>query len=139
MNISSVPLRSDAVLAEYRSRTVSLNAQIADLQTSRHWALVVGLTCAVLWVVLLIASVTGARLLFAVQTIPLAGAIYGLQTILRKRSMAIDLAHRSSFFERGIDRLEDNWRGKGRTGVEFERDHHLYQSDLDILGRGIAL
>jgi hypothetical protein len=45
-------------------------------------------------------------------------------------------ALRSSFYERGIDRLEDNWRGTGRTGLEFAREHHLYQSDLDILGDG---
>jgi hypothetical protein len=48
----------------------------------------------------------------------------------------LDSALRSGFYERGIDRLEDNWRGKGRTGLEFAREHHLYQSDLDILGEG---
>jgi hypothetical protein len=79
-------------------------------------------------------KVSGA--LFAVPPILLLGAFLQFREVLACRARVLDLALRSSFHERGIDRLEDNWRGKGRTGLEFAREHHLYQSDLDILGEG---
>jgi hypothetical protein len=39
------------------------------------------------------------------------------------------------FYERGLDRLEDRWQGKGNAGSEHLPEGHLYAIDLDILGR----
>jgi len=61
-------------------------------------------------------------------------AMRRLRRYARARAKAIERAHRVSFCERGIDRVEGKWRGKGRGGMEFAREHHLYQADLDILG-----
>jgi hypothetical protein len=136
VNVSSAPAKADAVLAEYRSKVQSLQGKITVLRMRKHWALVATLTFAVLWAALLIAALNGTTLHFAALVIPTFGVILGLQTFLRSRAKSIALAHKSSFYERGIDRLEDNWRGKGSTGMDFARDHHLYQYDLDILGEG---
>jgi hypothetical protein len=38
------------------------------------------------------------------------------------------------FYERGLDRLQDRWQGKGTSGTEYVREGHLYAVDLDILG-----
>ncbi len=46
------------------------------------------------------------------------------------------LDSRCEFLERGIERLTNIWQGNGKDGLEFARDHHLYQHDLDILGTG---
>jgi hypothetical protein len=38
------------------------------------------------------------------------------------------------FYERGLDRLENRWQGKGNSGSEYLNPSHLYATDLDILG-----
>ncbi len=40
-----------------------------------------------------------------------------------------------AFYERGLDRLEDRWPGKGNSGSQFLKEGHLYATDLDILGK----
>lgn len=39
-----------------------------------------------------------------------------------------------AFYERGLDRLEDRWQGKGNSGSQYLKEGHLYAVDLDILG-----
>jgi len=40
------------------------------------------------------------------------------------------------FYERGLDRLEDRWQGKGEAGERFNDDSHPYAADLDLFGKG---
>jgi hypothetical protein len=40
------------------------------------------------------------------------------------------------FYERGLERLENRWMGKGETGDRFRDPSHLYEDDLDIFGKG---
>ncbi len=40
------------------------------------------------------------------------------------------------FYQFGVDRMEDNWMGKGTPGNEYFDEDHLYTQDLDIFGRG---
>jgi hypothetical protein len=42
----------------------------------------------------------------------------------------------AAYYARGLERLEDNWAGKGKTGVEFLNASHPYARDLDLFGRG---
>ena len=39
------------------------------------------------------------------------------------------------FYQRGLDRLEDRWAGKGETGDRFFDPAHPYARDLDLFGR----
>ncbi len=41
-----------------------------------------------------------------------------------------------SFYEQGIERLDDKWPGKGQTGEQFLDPSHPYARDLDIFGKG---
>lgn len=109
---------------------------MAELRIRQVAALAAGLAGFLVWALLMVVALNRMKFLFVVQVIPLSAMIGGLPTFLRARSKTFDLAHRLNFFERGVGRLEDNWRGEGRTGLEFAREHHLYQSDLDILGEG---
>jgi hypothetical protein len=46
-----------------------------------------------------------------------------------------DRARRSvEFYERGLERIEGRWQGKGIQGTSYGEDHHLYAKDLDIFG-----
>lgn len=42
----------------------------------------------------------------------------------------------AEFYRRGIDRLEDRWQGRGRSGDDFLERDHPYARDLDIFGQG---
>jgi hypothetical protein len=39
-----------------------------------------------------------------------------------------------AFYERGLARLHDDWKGKGQTGTRFLDDNHPYAADLDLFG-----
>jgi hypothetical protein len=67
---------------------------------------------------------------------PLAGFI-ALVAAHQKVLERIRLAHRAiHFYERGIDRLEDRWQGKGEPGERFSVPSHCYAEDLDLFGKG---
>ncbi len=40
------------------------------------------------------------------------------------------------FYERGLARLEGNWRGSGESGERFRNPNHVYAEDLDLFGKG---
>jgi MutS domain V len=40
------------------------------------------------------------------------------------------------FFERGIERLEYRWMGRGETGERYRAPNHVYADDLDVFGHG---
>jgi len=80
-------------------------------------------------------------LVFAVHAIPVwfpffpAALFVGLVVYHDLLRRAWDRAKRAvGFYERGLDRLEDRWQGKGNPGTEYSKDGHLYAADLDILG-----
>jgi hypothetical protein len=41
-----------------------------------------------------------------------------------------------AFYERGIERLDHQWAGKGNDGQRFDDPHHPYARDLDLFGKG---
>lgn len=40
------------------------------------------------------------------------------------------------YYERGLDRLQDKWTGKGESGERFRDASHAYADDLDLFGTG---
>jgi hypothetical protein len=48
--------------------------------------------------------------------------------------------HRSqravAFYENGLARLHDDWKGRGQNGARFLDDTHAYAGDLDLFGTG---
>jgi hypothetical protein len=41
-----------------------------------------------------------------------------------------------AFYERGLARLNDDWKGKGQPGTRFLEETHPYAADLDLFGAG---
>jgi len=136
MQTSSVPINSNEVRADYKSKVRAFKADISKCKSQQFRYLATSLLCTAAGVLGFLAAFKASGTLFAIPPILLLGAFLQFRKVLSCRARMLDLALRSSFYERGIDRLEDNWRGKGRTGLEFARDQHLYQADLDILGEG---
>jgi hypothetical protein len=55
------------------------------------------------------------------------------ELVIRERDQA---ARAIAFYERGLARIEDRWRGTGEPGERFRDDSHLYANDLDLFGSG---
>ena len=53
--------------------------------------------------------------------------------VLRSRA---DAVRGIRFYERGVARIEDRWRGAGEPGERFRDDRHVYANDLDLFGTG---
>jgi hypothetical protein len=50
---------------------------------------------------------------------------------------SLERANRAvTFYERGIERLENRWIGKGEPGERFRNPSHVYEEDFDIFGKG---
>jgi hypothetical protein len=66
-----------------------------------------------------------------------AGVFLGLvvwhDRVLREKERA---AAAIAFYEHGLARIEDRWAGMGSPGEAFHDDHHPYEADLDLFGRG---
>jgi MutS domain V len=41
-----------------------------------------------------------------------------------------------AFYERGLARLENRWRGTGQPGLRFQDEKHPYAADLELFGPG---
>jgi MutS domain V len=55
------------------------------------------------------------------------------QRIAGKRSAA---RRGADFYRSGLARMQDQWRGRGASGVQFDVQHHIYAADLDVFGQG---
>jgi hypothetical protein len=136
VGICSDAVRVGDVLAGYQSKFTSLQNALTVLRARQRKILAVVISGLSLAVVFLVSAVGGQTMLFGAMAIALVGAAWALRRFLVLRRESVELARRSSIYERGIERLEERWRGKGSAGLEFARDKHLYQTDLDILGAG---
>jgi hypothetical protein len=81
--------------------------------------------------------VFGSRLLSAWWlTVPLV--VYAVLLVRHERvTRAWRRARRSvAYYETGLARLADDWRGKGVSGERFLDERHTYAADLDVFGHG---
>lgn len=116
------------LLAERRREAANLEAQNGRFAYARLAIFVCA--AAVVW----IALANGFSILWVL--IPVAAFVVlmmaheRLLRSLERRRRAI------GYFERGLGRLEGDWRGHGETGAEFLSAAHPYAQDLDLFGKG---
>lgn len=96
-----------------RERTISLTrlALIAITIAAAVWSLWAALVPVVAFIVLVVMH----------------------ERVIRARARAENGAR---FYERGLARIDETWRGGGDAGSEFADDHHPYAGDFDLFGRG---
>jgi hypothetical protein len=129
---TSVPMLPDSVEADYERRLSELRASLSSSQRRVFIALSALIVCAVM---------VGLSLMWighagssAVTAASIPGMVFALREYVRSRDRSLQLARRSGFYERGLDRLRGAWQACESTGDEFVREGHLYQFDLQILG-----
>ncbi|HTV82834.1 MAG TPA: hypothetical protein VME18_09310 [Acidobacteriaceae bacterium] len=70
----------------------------------------------------------------AAAAVPGLGMILCTREYAKSRRASSQMVLRYRFYERGLERLRQDWSSMERTGQEFARAEHLYQFDLQILG-----
>jgi hypothetical protein len=66
--------------------------------------------------------------------VPVLGFIALLMYHQRVRTRRTQTRRAADFYQAGLDRLNDQWSGKGTSGARFEVPHHIYGDDLDLFG-----
>jgi len=124
------------VLSSYTHELGQRKTRLAVVKSGRLRALVLSLVCLLLGIAMPALTLRHSALSPALWALPFLGALYfGLQYGREGREWR-QLSLQCDYFERGIGRVTGVWIGKGRSGEEFTRRHHLYQDDLNILGTG---
>ncbi|HUZ97378.1 MAG TPA: hypothetical protein VMU57_20940 [Edaphobacter sp.] len=85
---------------------------------------------------LIILALSHAAFPIAFSIVAALGGLYFYLQYDRTGEQWKRLAQQRDYFERGIARLTDDWQGNGVDGLDFAREGHLYQSDLNVLGKG---
>jgi MutS domain V len=67
-------------------------------------------------------------------TIPVLAFIALLVYHQRIRNLRTQAQRAADFYQAGLNRLNDQWSGKGTSGARFEVPHHIYADDLDLFG-----
>jgi len=100
-------------------------------------------------------SIGNARLALAVVALPLAWLAYGPglvsawwlltplaafiallvwhERVIKRRTFA---ERGLRYYGRGLDRLNNQWQGRGETGERLRDPNHVYAEDLDLFGKG---
>ena len=68
-------------------------------------------------------------------TIPVLGFIALVFYHQRVRNRRIQARRAADYYQAGLDRLNDQWSGKGTSGARFDVPHHIYGDDLDLFGK----
>jgi hypothetical protein len=67
-------------------------------------------------------------------SIPVVAFIGLLLYHQRVRSRRTSAQRAVDYHQAGLDRIHDQWSGKGTTGERFRLPHHIYGDDLDLFG-----
>jgi len=121
---------------EYAARLRARSDEVArlsrrDRALSQVRLALFALTCAAGW------AACGAHILPGWATAPPA-VLFIVAVVLHDRALQRRkrMQRAAQFYQRGLDRLEEKWRGAGPDGARFDDEHHPYARDLDLFGRG---
>ena len=66
--------------------------------------------------------------------VPIAGFIAVLIYHQRIRGLRTQAQRAVQYYRAGLERIHDQWSGKGNPGTRFQTQHHIYADDLDLFG-----
>jgi MutS domain V len=116
-------------LTQYQKRLAALDQRLDYIGSARVAAAVIGVvfTPAVLWM----------QFISPWWLVAPVAALIALSIAKNQAAAARDTLRRATaFHQRGLDRLDDCWMGKGDQGSRYANEDHLYAADLDLFGKG---
>jgi hypothetical protein len=66
--------------------------------------------------------------------LPIFGFIAVILYHQRIRGLRTGALRAVQYYRAGLERINDQWNGKGTAGTHFEGPHHIYGDDLDLFG-----
>jgi hypothetical protein len=126
-----------SVLACYTDQLVTCREKLQKVQKSRLQALIAA-TCFALMAVVFGGLFSFFRVKSCAVFAVMSGcaAFHFIARYKRAGNEWTSLDGQCDYFEGGIKRLTDAWQGLGDPGLDHARVHHLYETDLNILGTG---
>src|SRR5262245_2419011 len=80
--------------------------------------------------VLLVLASLGAPIHPTWAIVPAAGFVVLLFVHESVRRAWYRARRAALFYQAGLDRLRDDWQGKGQSGAAFLKEHHPYAADI---------
>lgn len=125
----------DDVRTEYDAKRQSTQEAMWHAQSKQTATLLtLGVSLALLLGVGVLAISQRAPVWFVLLAIPIAVGAYWQHS--RHSSAPGKLRRLGKFYQRGQERLKEEWRGKGFTGEEYLPADHPYAADLNLFGDG---
>jgi hypothetical protein len=119
---------------QYSARLADRNARLArfDALNARIESIRLGIGASFLIIAWLCFG--PARISALWLMIPVLGFIALLIYHQRIRNRRTQAGRAADFYQAGLNRLNDQWSGKGTSGARFGVPHHIYGDDLDLFG-----
>lgn len=120
---------------EYRRRKASRQAEV-DAAVARSQRLSWARVASFVLTVLAIVAAAGHRAPGWLVALPVA-LFFGLVIVHERAERAQRRARRAvAYWEAGLQRLNEEWAGRGVKGERYHDDAHPYARDLDLFGHG---
>lgn len=131
-----MPIPPAPVLPEYQSRRAARHAAAAALDRRERLAGHGRLALFLLTASLGACSLFVPWLHWGWAVPPLLAFVLLLVAHARVRRSLLRARRAVAFYDAGLARLRDDWRGKGQQGTRFIDETHPYAADLDLFGPG---
>lgn len=130
---SSPPLRPTT---EYARRLAERGAALARLERRGRWLAHLRLAVFLLGALMVLAfwAAEGSVLFLLLPVVALFVVLVILHVVTDEKIE--HLRRVAGFYEHGLARLEDRWRGGGTSGARYRDAGHLYAEDLDLFAPG---
>ena len=130
------PNKLHLALATYTDHLHKSETQLKAAQSKRRHVLVAVIICLSLFLATVTLSLFYAVFPAGLSILAGLGTLYLYLQYGRIGERWKQAALQCEYFTDGIARMTGNWQGKGDTGLAFAREDHLYQIDLNVLGKG---
>jgi hypothetical protein len=116
--------------ATYDQRLATHRAEAAKLRANER---AVSIGRIVFFIAIVLVAVLHFSGWIAIPIVVFVALIVAHDRLIRRRRRAETAA---KFCERGIERVNETWQGKGFDGSNFATEHHPFAADLDVFGKG---
>ncbi|MGA2883055.1 MAG: DNA mismatch repair protein MutS [Bryobacteraceae bacterium] len=123
------------IVVEYEGRIFELQSAMAQLRWPHALAAALMTIAVALFLVLSLYAVRG-QLSFLWPALPIPVAAASAQRLQQARRSKSRMWRLKRFYDRAIQRVKGDWARSGVTGEEFNDPHHVYATDLNVLGDG---
>jgi len=119
-------VKQKTVWQVYEEHLEALGQRLSELGKTQQRAKVAAIALA--------AGLAGPAPPAALASLLLAAVAFAFRRYAQSRRRGLDIARRSNFYTQGLERLRGAWTKLPDTGLDYARDEHLYQHDLQVVG-----